>query len=420
MKKKLILTISIVLVFALTMFIAMQNDERVIYESGVHSIEVADAFAMMYETEFGSGEYVVSDDTTWPLEGYVFNAELSRCENGSTLYWDEETQSVMMEANVSDKCYIYFDVYDPPVLSNYIISEVYTGIDGENGLYYHDGTGTYINADQEAGDNSHRYAGANPNNYVCFGTDEEVCPTDNLYRIIGIFENEIKLIKNDYLTEDSLGVVSVYNNVQGESSWINTYRGQLNIINNFYWNSNGNNSWSDSTLNNALNNGYLNGIGNEWSNLIAEHTWTVGGNTYDNILYSNAKTVYEYEITNPVENTSYSNKIGLMYISDYLYSADSSYWNYPGYSTSGADYDYRSAIDYNWMYLGGYDWTITRRSTLDYSDVTNYAYRIHTAGYVGSDNVGTVVLSVRPTFYLNSDVRYISGTGTQSDPYRIA
>ena len=103
MKKKLILTISIVLVFALTMFIAMQNDERVIYESGVHSIEVADAFAMMYETEFGSGEYVVSDDTTWPLEGYVFNAELSRCENGSTLYWDEETQSVMMEANVSDK-----------------------------------------------------------------------------------------------------------------------------------------------------------------------------------------------------------------------------------------------------------------------------------------------------------------------------
>ena len=120
MKKKLILTISIVLVFVLTMFIVMQNDEKVIYESGVHSIEVADALAMMYETEFGSGEYVVSDDTTWPLEGYVFNAELSRCENGSTLYWDEETKSVMMEANVSDKCYIYFDKENPYLIVDFI------------------------------------------------------------------------------------------------------------------------------------------------------------------------------------------------------------------------------------------------------------------------------------------------------------
>ena len=120
MKKKLILTISIVLVFVLTMFIVMQNDEKVIYESGVHSIEVADALAMMYETEFGSGEYVVSDDTTWPLEGYVFNAELSRCENGSALYWDEETKSVMMEANVSDKCYIYFDKENPYLIVDFI------------------------------------------------------------------------------------------------------------------------------------------------------------------------------------------------------------------------------------------------------------------------------------------------------------
>lgn len=32
----------------------------------------------------------------------------------------------------------------------------------------------------EAGDNSYRYAGVNPNNYVCFGSDEATCPTDNL------------------------------------------------------------------------------------------------------------------------------------------------------------------------------------------------------------------------------------------------
>ena len=46
-------------------------------------------------------------------------------------------------------------------------------------------------ADQEAEDNSYRYAGANPNNYVCFGSDEETCPADNLYRIIGVFGDHI-------------------------------------------------------------------------------------------------------------------------------------------------------------------------------------------------------------------------------------
>ena len=28
-----------------------------------------------------------------------------------------------------------------------------------------------VAADQEVGDGSYRYAGANPNNYICFGSD---------------------------------------------------------------------------------------------------------------------------------------------------------------------------------------------------------------------------------------------------------
>ena len=43
-------------------------------------------------------------------------------------------------------------------LANYIIENVYVE-DGVNGLYYHDGQGTYTNADQEAGDYSYRYSG---------------------------------------------------------------------------------------------------------------------------------------------------------------------------------------------------------------------------------------------------------------------
>ena len=98
-----------------------------------------------------------------------------------------------MEANTSDKCYVYFDVYVPPKITDICIScanlasciKEFNSIAGDSaeGLYYHDGVGSYTNADQEAGDNSYRQAGADPNNYVCFGSDEATCPTENLYRI---------------------------------------------------------------------------------------------------------------------------------------------------------------------------------------------------------------------------------------------
>lgn len=56
-----------------------------------------------------------------------------------------------------------------------------------------------------AKDNSYRYTGANPNNYVCFGTDEETCNDNYLYRIIGVFGNNVKLIKADVATSEELG-----------------------------------------------------------------------------------------------------------------------------------------------------------------------------------------------------------------------
>lgn len=64
---------------------------------------------------------------------------------------------------------MYFDIYVEPTFadicremdSNTLACHVATQytVDGENGLYYHDGEGNYINANQEAGDNSYRYSG---------------------------------------------------------------------------------------------------------------------------------------------------------------------------------------------------------------------------------------------------------------------
>ena len=181
-------------------------------------------------------------------------------------------------------------------------------------------------ADQEAEDNSYRYAGANPNNYACFGSDEETCPADNLYRIIGVFGDEVKLIKSDYATSALLGTNGDYS---GDTYKDNTdyYKGNLDV-DAYYWNGNNQNTWSESLLNKInLNTNYLNNIGNDQNNKIANYTWQIGGNTYDNILKNTVKNTYQNEIINPLTNTTYSAKIGLMYVSDYGYAASPESWN---------------------------------------------------------------------------------------------
>ena len=95
-------------------------------------------------------------------------------------------------------------------LADYVKS-LYTGTQGENSIYYHDSSLT-----NGAGDSSYRYSGANPNNYVCFGSNESTCPTDNLYRIIGVFGDKVKLIKYDYGTTDELGTDGDYSKTYKE------------------------------------------------------------------------------------------------------------------------------------------------------------------------------------------------------------
>lgn len=68
-----------------------------------------ETISMMLETASGSGEYEKTTASEWPTEGYIFNAELSKCENGGELSWDAENNKVLMSGNTSDKCYVYFD-----------------------------------------------------------------------------------------------------------------------------------------------------------------------------------------------------------------------------------------------------------------------------------------------------------------------
>ena len=428
MKKKyrIILYTSIFLLCVVASIILVVKKSNSVYEeeSKPKVVKHKSMLSMNLEQTAGSGDYKTVTQSSWPTEGYKFNAELSKCENGSTLSWDDTKKAVIVSGNLSDKCYVYFDIYQP-TLAEYIKSQ-YTGTQGENNIYYHDS-----DLANGAGDNSYRYAGANPNNFVCFGTTESPCPIDNLYRIIGVFgENYhgangkqlVKLIKYDYMTTDELGTDGDYSQTYKEWGMDSTYKGTYGDgerIGVYYWNykatGSATNTWSTSLLNKTnLNTNFINNIGTTWANKIATVTWKVGGNTWANIGTKTSSVAYTNEITNPVTTnttdnaTTYSAKIGLMYVSDYGFAASPDAW-----TLTMSSYNNTTATNNNWMYMGLYEWTISRHA--DYSDG---AFVVGGDGDVGGDIVNDDY-GVRASFNLESSVSYVSGSGSMSDPIVI-
>ena len=200
-----------------------------------------------------------------------------------------------------------------------------------------------------------------------------------------------------------------------DSTYKGTY-GDGERIGVYYWNkSTKKNTWSESLLNKTnLNTNFINNIGEEWANKIATTTWKVGGNTWANIGTQPAKTAYQNEIVNPVTTnttdnaTEYTAKIGLMYVSDYGFAAEPSAW-----TLTMSSYNNTTATSTNWMYMGLYEWPISRRA-----DGSGRAFRVHYDGHVLDDYVGDN-LAVRPSFNLESSITYVSGSGSASDPMVI-
>ena len=298
-----------------------------------------------------------------------------------------------------------------PTLASFIISQ-YNGVQGTNNIYHHDGT-----LENGINDGSYRYSGASDavNNFVCFGSNEVPCPADNLYRIIGVFGNQVKLIKYDYANSNLLGTDGTYTSSKQYPGA--NYKGTFNFVNNYKWNNQSSNYWNASVLNNTnLNINYINNIGNDWASKIATTTWKVGGNIYQKIINTTMPIVFSNEITSPSQNATYNAKIGLMYVSDYGFAASPDSWKNTMSSYTSVPLD-------NWMYMGFNEWTITRNDSYSTS-----SYRVNSDGYVDENYVSsgetifyyvTNEYAVRPSFYLTSTVTYASGTGISSDPIRI-
>ena len=295
----------------------------------------------------------------------------------------------------------------------------------DSGVY---ATNKYTASDGTTKYHDYRYIGANVNNYVKFNND--------LYRIIGVFDENshgvtgkylVKLIMASPLSGNTWGIYNTSNTSGTYSNYKNDWTGKatgikanLNVLLNEYFANSTNTSstygacsnWTYffSNTNSRTNDctdivGY--GIDSNLTSYIEDATWYLYGsgtkqskqNWYQCERGGNSCTA-----SGPsTGDTSVTSKMGLMYLSDYLYASG----YYSNADTSTQDRYYFG--NKNWLYKGS-EWTQT-----PYASDASYAWYVKDGDTHYNLTFRTFVW--RPSLYLKSDVKISGGYGTYNNPY---
>ena len=280
--------------------------------------------------------------------------------------------------------------------------------------------------------NSHeyRYIGAEVNNYVKFNND--------LYRIIGVFDSNshgvsgtelVKLIRARSLGGYSWGAHNTDNSAGTKSENANDWTGKsttspanLNVLFNEYFY---NKTDTSSTYGDCANWTYFSsgndyktkdcsdivnyGIDSSLRGYIETATWYLYGSGTDQSKqnwYLCERGGNSCTSSGPsTGDTSVTSKIGLMYLSDYLYA--SGYYASTNTTTQSTKYFGNK----NWLYKDT-EWTITPFASNAYS--VWYVWR----GDINRSD-SFFPYGSRPTFYLKSSVYVTGGNGSFDDPYTL-
>ena len=301
-------------------------------------------------------------------------------------------------------------------------------------LLEYDGEGLKID---NTPDQNIRYYGSDPNNYVSFNNE--------LWRIIGVFGNNVKLVRSEKL---------------GNLSWDSS----ASSVNNGW----GVNEWSQADLKNYLNTMYYGGaevtcyggqnnqtttcptnkLDDASKTLIDNHTWNTGAIDVTDTTIINEETLALYTVPfyqaergsvngkicnggdycndTVTRKTEWTGYIGLPYPTDYAYASSESDCETnmnAGYNATASSPDEAfvnmTCKKNNWMHHG---------TTMDIEDATwfisplanpsdaNNVWGVYGVGLTGLGRAANP-LSAFPTIYLKSNVIIESGTGTSSDPY---
>ena len=282
-----------------------------------------------------------------------------------------------------------------------------------------------------------RYYGATPNNYVYFNCESYPSTNCELWRIIGVFDGKIKLIRNESIGNYSWDTsASSVNSGFGVNEWsqadlmklLNPGHESELVGGSLYYNSKAGTCYNNNNYATTSCDFTSTGIKNATTrNMIAETTYNTGGWDTSNIYYN---VMYEKErgttvISNPSDGitraTTWTGKIALPYPSDYGYATDLSKCSQTLYNYDSSTDSYACRTN-DWMYPiitnsgRKHAWLLTPVSGHAY-----YAFYVTSTGYVSDDYYGVyTAYGVAPVLYLGSDKDIVAGDGSQSNPYQLA
>ena len=284
-----------------------------------------------------------------------------------------------------------------------------------------------------------RYYGASPNNYIYFNCSDysnQTSSTCETWRIIGVFDGKLKLIKSESIgaySWDNKDTSTGAENDTGKNDWTTARLMKLLNPSNYYKvDSNDNNLGQSLYYNSASGKCYSGqnnatvdcdftstGIKNaETRNMIAETTYNLGG-WNSNSVYSNQ--IYEYERGTTVYSgrpTTWKGKIALAYPSDYGYAADLNQCK----DKTLYVYDNRTFTSHYWMNAiitnngSNTGWLLTPRS-----GSSSNAWYVNSGGFVSRDSIAYVAYGAVPVLSLSSELGIESGgDGSSSKPYKLS
>ncbi len=396
-------------------------------------------------------KYVVLEGTTKISEGTLggvsasnsyllaVNIPLKTTSATYTVYlWFDETNSNALSAENSSvsakvRCEatmkkINDEPYTVSILSEKIINlynaSTKNPVTNDSITYQYDTVDSLM---QDIGGNI-RYYGKNPNNYIYFNCSDysnQTSSTCELWRIIGVFDKKVKIIREEILNNnyswDNKDTTTGAETANGKNDWTDARLMKLlnpgydseTVGGSLYYNS------SKGTCYYGLNNATIScdftstGIKNDATrNIIVENVWYLGGFSSSNIYPNEA---YNYEKTKNTYSgraATWIGKIALMYMSDYGYATDLSKCN-----STLLKYDDSLCESNNWLsYKGFYLWLLNSNNLIPYvSWGINNNGRASTEGYICSNTI-----SVRPVLYIDSTSRIIDGNGSQNNPYQLS
>ena len=392
-----------------TVFISEKNytSNVVVNEKSVSNIFL-NAISMLYETEAGSGEYQISTDTTWPQDDYVFNERLSGCENGGTLSWNEETKRIIMQTNKSDKCYVYFDLFNESTLKDVILRDnpnvltrtdfsVSYSEDNVGQIFVASGNETEDINNDGVGEDVYYFAGNPTDNWVSFG--------GFYWRIIRINGDGTIRLMYQGTEATTTGVetqigTSVFNNSFVQNEYVGFK----------YTDGIQHGSDSDSAILTSLTNWYVSNLINYEEYIDVNTGFCSDRNLRDGSSWSSTGYTYQYYAAYDrlVDGKSPSFKcdnIDNFQIPTALITADEIAYAGGVWNTSNYGFYLYTAQDY---------WTMT--PSVFNGTANNFALN-RMSSLIANSVSGS--FGVRPVINLKADVT-ITGSGTSTDPYVVS